>query len=158
MEKETKNENFSDKAKALLNDVKDDSKAFDKKEIESGKGMAILSYIIPPIPYFAEKNNKYVRYHAIQGMNLLIIAIAYGIINAILTSVIKVKGNCGYGYWGDLAEAFGTYCKITPWWVNWPLAIIGLGISVLCVIGIINVCKGKAKELPIVNKLKIFKK
>lgn len=148
---------FKDKAKEILNDVKDESKSFDKKDIESGKGMAILSYIIPPIPYFAEKNNKYVRYYAIQGMNLFIVAIAYGILNAILTSVIKVKGNCGYGYWGDLAESLGTYCKITPWWVTWPLALLGLCITALCVVGIINVCNGKAKELPIVNKLKIFK-
>lgn len=150
----TKEKDFKDKAKEILNDVKDESKSFDKKEVESGKGMAILSYIIPPIPYFVEKNNKYVRYHAVQGMNLLVVAIAYGIINAILTSVIRVNGSCGTWLGYDL----GNYCKVTPWWVTWPLTILGLGITILCVIGIINVCNGKAKELPIVNKLKIFKK
>lgn len=85
--------------KNVFNDVKDDTKSFSEKEISDGKGMAILSYILPFIPFFAEKNNKYVRYHAKQGMNLLIIAIAYSIIYSILTSVIKVNGNCGYGYW-----------------------------------------------------------
>lgn len=153
-----KDEDLKSKAKKILNDVKDDSKSFDKKDVENGKGMAILAYIFPFIPYFAEKNNKYVRYHAVQGMNLLIIAIAYSIIYSILTSIIKVKGNCGLGYWGDLAEAFGQYCKVTPWWVTVPLSIIGFAISILCIIGIINVCKGKAKELPIVNKVKVFKK
>lgn|SRR5574344_2179054 len=146
--------NFKDKAKDMLNDVKDESKSFDKKEIESGKGMAILSYIIPPIPYFAEKNNKYVRYHAVQGMNLLIISIAYSIIYGILTSIIKVNGNCGTWLGYDL----GNYCKVTPWWVTLPLSLIGLFISILCIIGIVNVCNGKAKELPIVNKFKVFKK
>ena len=142
----SENKNLKDKAKGLLNDVKDESKSFDKKEIESGKGMAILSYILPFIPYFAEKDNKYVRYHAVQGMNLLIIAI--------LTSIIKVNGSCGSWYGYDL----GNYCRITPWWITLPLSLIGLCITILCIIGIINVCNGKAKELPIVNKFKILKK
>ncbi len=153
----SENKNLKDKANDLLKNVKDDSKKFDKKEIESGKGMAILSYIIAPIPYFAEKNNKYVKYHAIQGMNLLIIAIAYSAIYWLLSSVIKVKGSCGYGYWGEWAEALGATCKVTPWWVTVPLSIVGIGVGLLFILGIINVCNGKAKELPIVNKLKIFK-
>ncbi len=153
----SKEKDFKEKAKDLLNDVKDDSKEFDKKDIESGKGMAILAYILPFVPYLAEKKNKYVKYHAIQGMNLLIIAIGYSVLYGVLTSVIKVKGNCGYGGWGELYEAFGAVCKVTPWWVTLPLSLVGLCITILCVIGIINVCKGKAKELPIANKVKIFK-
>lgn len=153
----SENKKIQDKIKDVLNNVKDDSKLFNKKEMETGKGMAILSYIIPLIPFFAEKKNKFVQYHAKQGMNLLIVAIAYSIIYSILSSIIKVKRNCGYGYWGDLAAELGTYCKVTPWWVTLPLFLIGLCITVLCVIGIINVCNNKAKELPIVNKVKIFK-
>ncbi len=160
-ENEIKEEkNFKDKAKDIVNDVKDDSKSFDKKEKEDGKGMAILAYIIPIIPYFfADKKNKYVRYHAIQGMNLLIITIVYAIIESVLSSVIKVKSDCGLGnYWGTLANELGANCTVTPWWLTLIFTIIGLGITVLCVIGIINVCNGKAKELPIVNKFKIIKK
>lgn len=119
--------------------------------------MAILPYIIPFVPYFVEKENKYVRYHAIQGMNLLIVGIAYSIVYSVLSALIKVKSNCGFGYWGDLAASLETYCKVTPWWVTWPFGIIGVGISALCVLGIINVCNNKAKELPIVNKIKVFK-
>lgn len=147
------NKNLKDKAKDLLKDVKDDSKSFDKKEIENGKGMGILSYILPFIPYFANKDNKFVKYHAIQGMNLLIVAILYSVLYSILTSVIKVNGSCGTWFGYDL----GNYCKVTPWWVTLPLSIIGICISIIAIIGIINVCNGKAKELPIVNKLKIFK-
>ena len=146
-----------EKAEGLLKDVKDDTKKFDKKDVESGKGMAILSYIIPPIPYFVEKKNKFVKYHATQGMNLLIIALAYGVLNWILTAVIRFKRPCGYGYWQELAKELGSYCYYTPWWINIPLLIIGICISVIAIIGIVNVCQGKAKELPIVNKLKIFK-
>jgi uncharacterized membrane protein len=147
------NKSFGDKAKDLINDVKDDSSNFDKKSMEDGKGMAILCYILPFIPYFVEKKNKFVKYHAAQGMNLLVIGISYGIIYSILTSIIKVNGSCGS--W--LGYNIGNYCKVTPLWVTLPLSLIGLCIFIIAVIGIINVCNNKAKELPIVNKLKIFK-
>jgi len=149
--------NIQGKAKDFMNNVEDSTKEFDKKDIESGKGMGILSYILPFIPFLAEKKNKFVVYHAKQGMNLLILAIAYSIIYSILTSIIKVEGDCGYGYWGDLAASVGVTCDVTPWWVTLPLSLIGLCFTILCVIGIINVCKGRARELPIVNKVKIFK-
>lgn len=141
-------------------DVKDETKNFDKKDIESGKGMSILSYlgILALIPYLTEKNNSYVRYHAVQGLNLFIIEIIYSVVYGILTSVIKVNGSCGYGYYGNLANAFGVTCKVTPWWVTVPLGLIGLVFTVLAIVGIVNACQGKAKELPVVNQIKIIKK
>lgn len=141
-------------------DVKDETKNFDKKDIETGKGMSIISYLgfLSIIPYLSEKKNKYVRYHAVQGMNLFVLEMIYSVIYGILTSVIKVKGSCGGGYYGSLADAFGVTCKVTPWWITLPLGIIGLGFTVLAIIGIVNACQDKAKELPIVNQIKIIKK
>lgn len=110
--------------------------------------MATLSYILPFIPYFANKDNKYVKYHATQGMNLLVIAIIYSVVYAILTNVIVVWKSCWY-----LEKCY----KTAPVWLTLPLSLIGLCITILCVIGIINVCNGKTKELPIVNKFKVFK-
>ena len=147
----------SDNIKGLFNNLEDSTSNFEKKDIESGKAMGVLSYIIPLIPFFAEKKNKFVVYHAKQGMNLLIVSIAYTILYAILTSVVKVEGNCGYGYLGDFAQSLGITCEVTPWWITWPLNIIGLGITILVIMGIVYVCQGKAKELPIINKIKIFK-
>ena len=141
-------------------DVKDETNNFDKKDIESWKGMAVLSYIgiLSLIPYLTEKKNAYVRYHAVQGLNLFILEMIYSVLYGILTSVIKVKGSCGAGYYGSLADAFGVTCNVTPWWVTVPLSIIGLGFTVLAIIGIVNACQDKAKELPIVNQIKIIKK
>lgn len=135
-------------------DTEDNSKDFTAKEKTSGRTMAILAYIIPLIPYFLEKDNKYVKYHAKRGMDLFVIAILYSILYRILSSLIQVRINCGsfFGY------NLGNYCKGTPWWVNWPLNIIGFAISIIAIIGIINVTKGKAKELPIINNIKIFNK
>lgn len=124
---------------------------FSKKEIEEGKGMAILSYILPFIPYFVEKENKYVKYHARQGMDLFVVWIAYSILYSILTSVIKVQTTCGSWFGIEIP------CKITPWWVTYPLGAIYLGLLALVIIGIVNVVNGKAKPLPLFEKFKIFK-
>lgn len=139
---------LTDQIKNVFDDVKDDSDSFSKEEIENGKGMGILSYIIPFIPYFAEKKNNFVQYHAKQGMNLFIISIIYSIIYSVLTSLIKVKRVIYYG---------AIEYRVTPWWVSFPLRIIGLGIFILAIMGIIYVLNGKAKELPIVNKFKVLK-
>lgn len=140
-----------------LNNSKENETLINLKEIESGKLMGILSYIFPPVPFIVEKNNKFVIYHAKRGMNLLVLSIAYGIIYGVLTSLIKVRSCGSLGALSELADAFGTCPKITPWWVTLPLSLVGLGLTALCVIGIINVCNGKTKELPIVDKIKIFK-
>ena len=156
-EKASIEKNVGNKVKGLFNNLEDSTSNFEKKDIESGKAMGVLSYIIPLIPFFAEKKNKFVVYHAKQGMNLLIVSIAYTILYAILTSVVKVNGDCGYGYLGDFAQSLGITCEVTPWWITWPLNIIGLGITILVIMGIVYVCQGKVKELPIINKIKIFK-
>lgn len=123
--------------KNIFEDVKDDTELFDKNDIESGKVMAILSYIgiLCLIPFFAEKNNKYVIYHAKQGLNLFVLEIiasaAVSMFSIILFFLFFIGGLIGF-------------------------AVSGLSLA-LSVIGIVNVCNGKAKELPIVNKIKIIK-
>ena len=102
---------------------------FSAKEKEDGKLMAILSYVgvLSLVPYLAEKDNKWVRYHAIQGVNLFIIEVIFYIIR-----VIPILG----------------------WIVGWLGSIVTLVISI---IGIINACNGETKELPIVGKIKFIK-
>lgn len=142
--------------KDILKDVmntEDKSGEYDKKSIAEGKTMAILSYIIPFIPYFVEKDNKYVRFHARQGMDLLLVGILYSILYNVLAAVIKVRTSCG-SFWG---YNLGYYCKITPWWVILPLSLVGLVISAIAIIGIINAVNGKAKVLPLIGKYKVFK-
>ena len=138
-----------EKVEVETSDIKDEGKQEDKKEnetndtgeytkedIEKNKTMAILSYILPFIPYFAEKESKWVRYHAIQGMNLLIIAIVISIASQILYMIL------GWSLW---------------WVVNAITSICSLGIFVLAILGIMNVSKGEAKELPIIGNIKIIK-
>lgn len=129
--------NLKDEAVKVLNDVKNDSKKFTKKEIEDGRGMSILAYIsiLALIPYLTEKENKYVMYHAKQGMNLFIIEVIVGALAPLLCLILFL---------------------IAPL-VSLILSIVGFALLILSIIGIINVCNGEAKELPIINKIKIIK-
>jgi uncharacterized membrane protein len=121
---------------------------FDNKEIEAGKGMAILSYIIAIIPYFAEKNNKFARFHAVQGLNILIVAVGYAIIVTILTSILT-------------GIAISTFNPGLLGFVGILSLILALGyalIGILDLVGLIYAATGKAQEVPILGKIKIVKK
>lgn len=128
---------------------------FDKKEIESGKGMAVLSYIIALIPYFAEKKNKFVRFHAVQGMNILIIAVAWAILGAIINAIVNaIFCSTGYGYW--YSSCLYTYGIEDV--VSLIVSLVSLGIGVIDIVGLVYAATGKAKEVPILGKIKIIKK
>lgn len=131
------NNNFEDKAKKMVSDVKDESSSFDKKDVESGKVMGILSYlgILALVPYLTEKNNKFVIYHAKQGLNLFIIEI-------IGSAIISIAGS---------------FLFVLSFIVSLISSAFALGIFVLSILGIVDVCNGKAKELPVINKFKIIK-
>ena len=140
-------EEIRNKTEEILNDVEDTTKKYTKRDIEDGQGLAIVAYILPFIPYFTEKKNKFVMYHARQGMDLLVITMAYYILTSLLVRIfqkeIYIAGNLS-GY-------------TTPSWLSFIIAIGFICLAILAVIGIVYAISGKAKELPIVNKIKIFK-
>lgn len=133
-----------------LNDTADITGECDPQDIVNNKIMAVLSYFGPLflIPWFAAPQSKFARFHAKQGMLLCIVAVAYSIISAILCAVIKVD----YKLWG-----YSTGVKVTPGWLFTILWLISIPICILAIIGIVNAVQGKAKELPILGKLKIGK-
>ena len=131
------------------------------KEIEEGKGMAILAYIIALIPYFAgDKNNKFVRFHAIQGMNILIIAVAYGVVSGIINSIVY-SATIGSCYRSIYSGAYGAGCA-GGWGVagivSTVLGLIGLAIGIINLIGLVYAVQGQEKEVPLLGKVKFIKK
>jgi uncharacterized membrane protein len=136
-----------DKIKSLFTDLKDSTAEFTKEEIDAGKAMAVLSYIgiLCLIPYFAEKNNKYVRYHSVQGLNLFLVSLIVSVAAAVLAFVgaflalIPVLGFI-------LFAIISLVCSLLP-----------LGTFALEIMGVVYAFQDKAKELPIVNKYKIIK-
>ncbi len=112
-----------------LNNTPDTTEQFDKDDIEKNKTMAILAYLswLVLIPLFAAKDSKFARYHCNQGLVLAIAEILIGILGYI------------------------------PF-IGWIFSIVG-GIAsfLLTIVGILNAANGKAKELPVVGKIKLLK-
>lgn len=110
-----------------LNNTKDETEGFDKADIEKNKIMAVLAYIIFLIPLIAAKESPFARFHTNQGLLLVIAAVILSVIAA-----VPVIG-----------------------WIIAP--VIGIAVTVLAVIGILNALNGKAKELPLIGKFRILK-
>ena len=108
-------------------------------EIQNGKLMGILSYIgiLVLIPILVEKNNRFVKFHANQGLVLFIVNIIYNIAVKIVVSILAIIGLAGI--------------------VSTILGLVGWVFVILAIIGIVNVCQGKAKELPVIGSIKILK-
>jgi len=119
----------------------DTTAQYDPADIAKNKNISALAYlgILFFIPLVACPESKFGRYHANQGLVLLLLGIVVSIVFAILTSVM--------------------------FWISWALlsvisilsTIAWLGILALCIIGIINTVNGKAKELPLIGKIKLIK-
>lgn len=125
-------------AKKIYDDVKDESDIFTKKEKLDGKGLAVLCYLglLILIPFFVEKKNAFVMYHFKEGLNLLIIEV--------ISSLVLVA----------ISILFGPFLALATKTISF---IVELALFVLAIIGISNALNGKARELPVLNKFKIFK-
>ncbi len=118
----------------------DYSGQYSQQDIEQNKGMAVLSYLglLVLIPLLAVKDSKFARFHANQGLVLLLFEVGFVIIVSILQ-------------WILIAISWRLYFLVTILW----LLFIPLGV--LAIIGIINAVNGKAKELPVIGKIKLIK-
>jgi len=110
------------------------------------KSMALLAYIGPLclVPLLTKEKDEFVKFHARQGMVLLLIeAVVWAIWNFFIGSVVW---NWSWGLYTTLVNVQN---------------FIWLGVGALSVIGIINVVNGEQKELPLVGKysarIKLFK-
>ena len=111
--------------------------------------MAVLSYfsLLVLVPIFAGKHSHYARYHANQGLTLLLLQVAWSIVIAIITAIISAivfKSNP----WAVLTV--GGVMNVIKW--------LGSAFClVLAIFGIINCCKGRMKELPLIGRIKLLK-
>ena len=134
--------------KNLLN-TEDHSAMLDPRDVRDNKVFGIFAYLglFCLIPMFAApKNSKFSRYHANQGLLLLICNVIYSIISALL-NLIKVPRYV-YGFRSGWT---------TPVIIPIILGILSLPLIALAVLGIINVVKGKCKDLPVIGKIKLLK-
>ncbi|MDR0314785.1 MAG: zinc ribbon domain-containing protein [Oscillospiraceae bacterium] len=123
-----------------LNNTADSTSDFEKDDIEKNKLIAIFSYlsILVIIPLFARPSSKFVRFHASQGLNLLLTQILFSIIRWAVTGVFDgISGFLG----GIVSSIFG---------------VISLVFIVFIILGIMNVVQGRAKELPLIGGFRIL--
>lgn len=126
-------------------DTPDYTSQYHPVDIQNNKGISVLSYlgILFLIPMLAAKHSPFARFHVNQGMVLLIFEIGYGIVKAVILSLINIM----FSFSGNPLYSL----------VSTMLNIAGLVFLVLTVVGIVNAANGKAKELPIIGKIILYK-
>lgn len=106
----------------------DKNMEFELEDIEKNKTMAGLAYFIFFLPLIAAPDSKFAKFHANQGLLLLIL----GVGGNLILGMIPILG--------------------------WLLMVpFGIFVLVLGVMGLMNGFGGKAKELPLIGKFRIIK-
>ena len=127
---------------ANILDTPDTTSYYSRSDIEDNKLMAVLSYlgILVLIPILAAKDSPFAKFHATQGLNLLIVSVAWSIVSGIIGAILGAIGV--------------TFLSVLWSIITWLVSIV---IFLTMVIGIINAAQGKAKELPIIGGFRILK-
>lgn len=113
----------------------------DPTDIAQNKVMGVLAYIglLFLVPLLAAPNSQFARFHANQGLILFIS-------DAIVGTVITI-----------FSVIFGFIPIVGPIIVGIISSVLGLFLLVLMILGIVNAATGKAKELPLIGKIRIIK-
>ncbi len=138
---------IKEKIAVFMSSTKDYTETFSLEEIESGKALSIVSYLIPIVPFILSKKNNYVRFHTLNGMNILFTYLIFLIIKRTLSYI--------FGTPCDLVS--GIKCIILPISLRIFFAFVNMIFSFIVLYGLLNVCNNKAKEIPIISKIKLFK-
>lgn len=132
---------------AKATQMNDYTNRFHPNDIAYNKGFSVLSYLgfLALIPFLSQrgKGSPYTRFHATQGMYLLLCDIALSVVSLLL-GLIRVNDV----YFGVV------YASHTPW----PIVVIQALISIVAlaymVLGIVFAATGQARDLPLVGKLR----
>lgn len=138
---------IKEKFAVFMSSTKDYTDTFSLEEIESGKALSIVSYLVPLVPFILSKKNNYVRFHTLNGMNILFTYLIFLIIKRTLSYI--------FGTPCDLVS--GLKCIILPISLRIFFALINMIFSFIVLYGVLNVCNNKAKEIPVISKIKLFK-
>jgi uncharacterized membrane protein len=102
----------------------------DPADVEKNKVVSALAYlgILFFLPLVTDKDSKFGKFHANQGLILLIVSVASNII----LPMIPVIG-----------------------WIAWP--IVSIAVLVFFVMGIMNALNGKMTPLPLIGNFTLIK-
>jgi len=107
---------------------------------DTEKLFAVLSYfgILVLIPAFSSRKSGFVRFHANQGLVLLLAETAAWIVGAMIHAVL-------------LTVSWRLFLVASLWNLIW------IPLTVLSVMGIVNALKGLRKKLPLIGKFNLLK-
>lgn len=112
---------------------------FDAEDIKQNKTMAGLAYILFFLPLIVCKDSKFGKFHANQGLLLLILSVVGYIAISIITTILATITWRLFGF------------------ISLLYSIYGLFILAIAIYGLVNGLNGKAKELPIIGKYRIIR-
>ena len=118
----------------------DPAAQFDPQDVQQNKVMAILAYfgILVLVPLFVAKGSRFARFHANQGLVLLICESAFTVLYRIISKILLAISS-------SLSFLTGI------------LGIVYLAFFVLAILGIVSAAGGNAKKLPVIGDFQIVK-
>lgn len=123
-----------------INNTEDTTQEFDPADIQQNKTMAVLAYlgILVLVPLFGAKESKFARFHANQGLVLLIVEVLLGLVLRIAGAVLLA----------------------ISWRLGFLVGLMNLAwilTFVLMILGIVNAANGRAKKLPLIGSITLLK-
>ena len=118
----------------------DTTASYSAADVQNNKAMGILSYlgILVLIPILAAKESPFARYHANQGLVLLLCEVGFSVASMILSVI--------FAFLGPLALLWTL--------VSW---LVSLAFLALLILGIVNAAQGLCKDLPLIGRIRILK-
>lgn len=136
------------KTKNFFTNTTDESTLYDEQDVQQNKVLALVSYLgyFFFIPMIVKPQSRYLRFHGNQGLTLLLTEIVLSVVHAILCGVFGLLAFAGVA--GAILSGIFV--------VLFSIAIYGAMI-VWVILGIYNAVTGKAKELPLIGRIRILK-
>ncbi|MFR1105927.1 MAG: hypothetical protein ACLSD3_14140 [Acutalibacteraceae bacterium] len=118
---------------------------YDPRDIEDNRVFAALSYLglLILIPIFCARRSYFARFHANQGLILLLCTVAYTVVTRIVTRVLDIL--------------FGGFLSIIPGAFSLVTTALGIIFFVLLILGVVNAATGRARELPLIGRFRLLR-
>ncbi|MCL2023330.1 MAG: zinc ribbon domain-containing protein [Oscillospiraceae bacterium] len=120
----------------------------ERKDAEDNKLMAIIAYLGPLalVTWFAAEKSKFARFHAKEGIKLLIAWLAVAVVRRLYSGLIGIVmfNTSAYGLFSILGVIGGIV-----------FGGLSLLVTILALIGIVNAAKGEKKAPPIAGKFEL---
>ena len=130
---------FFDKVKNFFTNTPDETAYIDPADIAVNKTWGGLAYILFFLPFIGCPQSRYGRYHANQGLILLILWVILAIVGNIISWIFI-----------GISWRF-MFIPSIIWVIIWIINVV------FFIIGLMNGLTGKAKELPLIGKFRIIK-